>query len=101
MVNLMTTHTTVSSTFGTFTEEQLKILKNGLRELSDVFTMQESQREVVKDIMGNLYEELKIPKKIIRKMAKTYHKQNFSEVVAEQEEFELLFTGILGNSSSD
>ena len=90
--------TTVASTFGTFTEEQLRILKNGMKEMSDVFTMQESQREVIKDILGNLHEELKIPKKLIRKMAKTYHKRNFEEVVAEQEEFELLYEGIVTKS---
>ena len=54
--------TVVSSTFGTLTEEQLRILKNGMKEMSDVFTMQESQREVIKDILDNLYEELKISK---------------------------------------
>lgn len=90
--------TVVSSTFGTLTEEQLRILKNGMKEMSDVFTMQESQREVIKDILGNLHEELKIPKKLIRKMAKTYHKRNFEEVVAEQEEFELLYEGIVAKS---
>jgi hypothetical protein len=90
--------TVVSSTFGTLTEEQLRILKNGMKEMSDVFTMQESQREVIKDILGNLHEELKIPKKLIRKMAKTYHKRNFEEVVAEQEEFELLYEGIVTKS---
>lgn len=90
---------TVASTFGTFTKEELKILKNGMRELSDVFTMQESQREVVRDILNSLHEELKIPKKIIRKMAKTYHKSNYSEVLAEQEEFELLYSGIIEESS--
>ena len=90
---------TVASTFGTFTNEELKVLKNGMRELSDVFTMQESQREVVRDILNSLHEELKIPKKIIRKMAKTYHKSNYSEVLAEQEEFELLYSGIIDQSS--
>lgn len=85
---------TVASAFGNFDEDQLKTLKGGLKELSDVFTMQESQKEVVKDIIANLHEELKIPKKLINKLAKTYHKRNYSEVVAEQEEFELFFEGI-------
>lgn len=85
---------TVASTFGTFTDDELKVLKNGLKEMSDVMTMQEAQKEVLKDITNSIFEELKIPKKIIRKMAKTYHKKNYSEVVAEQEEFELLYEGI-------
>ena len=86
---------TVSTTFGTFSDDQLKTLKNGMKELSDVFTMQESQREVVKEIINGVHEELNIPKKIIRKMAKTYHKRNYDEVVAEQEEFEALFSSII------
>lgn len=86
---------TVASTFGTFSEEELKVLKNGLKELSDVMTMMESQKEVFKDIIDSVYSELKIPKKIIRKMALTYHKKNYNEVVAEQEEFELLYEGIV------
>jgi hypothetical protein len=86
---------TVASTFGTFDEEQLKVLKSGLKELSDVFTMQESQKEVVKEIVSNLNEELNIPKKIISKLAKTYHKRNFESVSMENEEFELLYSGII------
>lgn len=85
---------TVASTFGTFTEEELTVLKKGLSELSDVMTMMESQKEVFKDIINSVYDELKIPKKIIRKMAVTYHKKNYNEVLAEQEEFELLYEGI-------
>lgn len=85
---------TVISTFGTFTDEELNTLKKGLREYSDVLTMMESQREVIKEIINALYDELKIPKKLIRKMGVTYHKKNFSEVSAENEEFELLYEGI-------
>jgi len=88
---------TVASTFGTFTNEELKVLKNGMKELSDVFTMQESQREVVKEITERVHEELKIPKRLIKKMAKTYHKSNFSEISAENQEFELLYEGIVND----
>lgn len=90
---------TVASTFGTFTDAELAILKKGLKELSDVMTMQEAQRDTLKEIINSVYDELKIPKKIIRKMAKTYHKSNYSEVVAEQEEFELLYEGIISENS--
>lgn len=90
---------TVASTFGNFTDEELNVLKKGLKELSDVMTMMESQREVLKDIINSVYDELKIPKKIIRKMAVTYHKKNYNEVVAEQEEFELLYEGISSDNS--
>jgi len=92
---------TVVSAFGTFTNEELNILKKGIREYSDVLTMMESQKELMKDIIGNLYEELKIPKKLIRKMAVTYHKKNFSEVTAENEEFEALYEGVISQSQEN
>ena len=90
---------TVASTFGTFTDAELNTLKKGLKELSDVMPMQEAQRDTLKEIINSVHDELKIPKKIIRKMAKTYHKSNYSEVVAEQEEFELLYEGIISDNS--
>lgn len=90
--------TTVVSSFGTFTDEELNTLKNALREYSDVMTMMESQKEVMKDIVNSLYDELKIPKKIIRKMAVVYHKKNFSEVTVENQEFELLYEGVISKT---
>jgi hypothetical protein len=90
---------TVASTFGTFTQQELDVLKKGLKELSDVMSMMDSQREVLKDIINSVHDELKIPKKIIRKMGVTYHKKNYNEVVAEQEEFELLYEGIVQENS--
>lgn len=86
---------TVISNFGTFTDKELETLKKGVKELSDVYTMQEAQRETVKSIIDEIYEELKLPKKLIRKIAKTYHKQNYAEVVAENQEFELFVEGIV------
>jgi hypothetical protein len=88
---------TVVSTFGTFTDQELETLKKGVNELVDVMEMQASQRAVAKDILDNLHEELKIPKKLIRMMAKTQFKRNYGEVIAEQEEFSLLFEGMVGN----
>lgn len=84
---------TVVSSFGTFTTDELDTLKKGMRELSDVYTMQEAQRDTVKSIIDELYEELKIPRNLLKKLAKTYHKRNFSSVSMENSEFELLYEG--------
>lgn len=93
----MNTKTVVSS-FGTFTDKELTFLKGGMKELSDVFTMQEAQRDTVKEIIDRVHQELKIPKKIIRKMAKTYHLQNFNTISYENEEFELLYESVIDSS---
>lgn len=90
----------VSSTFGNFSEEELNKLKKSIREMSDVMTMMDAQKDTMKSIIDDVYDELKIPKKIIRKIAKTYHKQNFSEQQTENEEFELFYEGISSNSNS-
>ena len=72
-----------------------------MREFSDVKTMMESQKEVMKEIVNYLYEELAIPKKMIRKMGVVYHKKNFSEVTAENEEFETLYEGIISQTEEN
>lgn len=88
----------VASTFGTYSSDELVKLKKGIREMSDVMSMMDAQRDTLKSIIDELYDEVKIPKKIIRKLAKAYHKQNFSQQVVENEEFELFYEGITGTN---
>jgi hypothetical protein len=87
--------TSIASTFGNFTDDELNRLKKAVRELSDVYTMQEAQRETVKEIIAGVYEDLKIPKSIIRKIAKAYHKRNYDAIMAENEEFSLFYEGTM------
>ena len=47
-----------------------------------------------KDILTAAHDSLKVPKKILRKMARVQYKQNFETEVAESKEFEALFEGI-------
>lgn len=91
---------TVASTFGTFTEKELSLLKSSLRELSDVYTMIEAEKDTEKGIIDRANEELSIPKSLIRRLAKTYHKKNYSSVSIENEEFALLYEGVVGESNS-
>jgi hypothetical protein len=50
-----------------------------------------SNTEAIKDIVNVANDELKIPKKIVKRMAKTQFKQSFESEVAESKEFEALF----------
>lgn len=81
----------VVSAFGTFDEKQLKLLKDSLSNLCDIYTMMDAQKDAAKEVIDNVFEELKIPKSLVRKMAKTYYKANFYSVVSENEEFETLY----------
>lgn len=91
--------TTVSTIFGTFSEEEMKKLRNGLSEISDVMTMMEAQRDTQKELINTLFDDLKIPKKIIRRLAKTYHKKNFVEESTINTEFEALYEGVDGGNA--
>lgn len=84
----------INTLFGTFNDEELQALKGAIDEMIIVMERQEAQRLAMKDILDATFDTLKIPKKILRKLAKVKYKQSFQEEVAEQGEFESLFEGI-------
>jgi len=84
----------ITTLFGTFNDSELIALKGAIDEMIVVMEKQDAQRLAMKDILDATFDTLKIPKKILRKMAKVQYKQSFQEEVAEQSEFESLFEGI-------
>ena len=83
--------TKVNTLFGSFDDEQLKKLKGYIDESVMYLNRNKSNTEAMNDIVNIAYDELKIPKKIIKRMAKTQFKQSFQIEVAESKEFEALF----------
>lgn len=81
----------VNTLFGSYDEEQLKKLKGYVDELVLHMNKNQSNNEAMKDIVDIANEELKIPKKILKRMAKTQFKNSFQTEVAESKEFEALF----------
>jgi len=58
-----------------------------LQEISNSLTRIEAERDLIKEILQKMQDECEIPKKLSRKLAKVYHKRNFEEEVAEQNDF--------------
>ena len=83
--------TKVNTLFGSFDEEQLKKLKGYIDELVLHMNKNQGNNEAIKDIVNFANDELKIPKKIVKRMAKTQFKNSFQTEVAESKEFEALF----------
>jgi hypothetical protein len=83
--------TKVNTLFGSFDEEQLKKLKGYVDELVLHMNKNQANNDAMKDIVDFANDELKIPKKIIKRMAKTQFKNSFQTEVAESKEFEALF----------
>lgn len=86
--------TAVTTLYGSFDENQLKSIRDALSEMSNEMSIIDSHKEAIKDVVDALYDNFKIPKKVIRRMAKTHHKQSFQEEVTEDNEFEALYLGM-------
>jgi hypothetical protein len=84
----------IQTLFGTFNDEQIKSLKGAIDEMIIVMQKQDSLKVEMKDIVDATYDSLKLPKKILKKMARVQYKQSFQEEVAENKEFEVLYEGI-------
>ena len=81
-------------------QDQKKI-RECMEEISNSYTRTEGERSFVKEAIENLAEEVDIPKKILRKMSRIYHKQNMSAVAGEIEDTKALmetFTTKLDNN---
>ena len=76
-----------------------KSIKKCMDELSASMARTEGEREFLKEAINNICEEYEMSKKTFRKLAKVYHKQNFSREVAENEEFETMYEQLTGETS--
>ena len=87
--------TKVNTLFGSYDDEQLKKLKGYVDEMVLHMNRNQSNNDAMKDIVDAAHEELEVPKKIIKRMAKTQFKNSFQTEVAESKEFEALFESML------
>ena len=83
--------TKVNTLFGSFDDEQLKKLKGYIDEVVLHMNKNKANNEAIKDIIDIANDELKLPKKIVKRMAKTQFNNSFQTEVAESKEFEALF----------
>lgn len=76
-------------------EDQMKRLKGAIREIDVAMTQIQNQKDHIKQIISDVYDELEIEKKLIRKMGKVYHKQEFSKIKNENGEFEAFYESVI------
>lgn len=78
-----------------------KKIRDALQEISHSLTRTEAERDLIKDIIKTTCDQFELDKKIFRKMAKVYHRSNFTEEVAEHSEFEVMYQTITGQDAGD
>ena len=69
-----------------------------LQEISNSLTRIEAERDQIKEILQKMQDDFEIPKKLSRKLAKTYHKRNYEEEVASQNDFVETYEAVAGPS---
>lgn len=79
-----------------------KKIRDALSEISNSMTRMSAERDLIKEIKADLFEEYKevLSKKQISKMSRVFHKQNFNEEQAEADEFETLYESVVLSSSA-
>ena len=75
-------------------EDRQKLLKV-IKECSDSMTRAKSEKDFVREAVAEISEELEVPKRLVNRMVKVYHKQNFDEEVAVQDQFETLYQTVV------
>lgn len=77
--------------------DKKKIL-DAVREISNSLTRISAERDLMKDIVKDISDNFQIPRKVVNKIAKTYHKQNLTQEVQEHEEFVELYDSVTKTS---
>jgi hypothetical protein len=68
-------------------DDDRKKFLGAIQEISASMTRMEAERDLIREIVKDQSAEHQIPKKTISKIARTYHKQNLTEVEADHDEF--------------
>jgi len=67
--------------------EDRKKIKDAVQEISNSMLRMEAERDLIKEIVKDISDNHQIPRKIVAKIAKTFHKQNLTQEVADHEDF--------------
>ena len=78
-----------------------KKLKGAIQELNDSMTRVAAEKELQKESITKICDELGLDKKLVRKMSKTYFNANFNSEVEEQKTFEEFYEIIINGGKKD
>lgn len=76
-----------------------KAILDCMKEISASMTRIGAERELIREAITNICDQQNLSKKTFRRMAKTYHKQNFNQEVEEHEEFETMYETITNSTT--
>lgn len=71
-------------------EDKIKLL-DALKEISASMSRVEAERDLLKIVKNDICDELQLNRKVLNKLARTYHKGNYTEELEFQRDFEKLY----------
>jgi len=86
-------HPTV--TVNSLSSEDKKKLRGAINELNDSMTRTAAERDLQKETINKVFEDLGVDKKVVRRMAKAYYKANFNEEIEENKNFEEMYDVVM------
>ena len=92
---LVNNHTTNISSLN---DMERKKLKKAIMEINDSMTRVAAERDLQKEAVVALHDELGVDKKLIRRLSKAYFKANFGQEVEENKAFEESYDLIIKNT---
>jgi len=78
----------------TSTADRDKLFKV-IKECSGSLARVDGERTFIKESVGNICKELNLPKRLVNRLLKVYHKQNFEEETAVNDQFQTLYETIV------
>ncbi len=72
-------------------EKLFKIVK----DCSDSMARIEGENDFIRESIAETAKQMQLPKKLVAKLVRVYHKQNFDEEVAVNEQFENLYESVV------
>lgn len=91
-------HNNPTVTINALSIEDRKKLRKTIEALNDSMTRVAAERELQKEAINNIFDELGVDKKVVRRMAKAHFKANFNEEVEENSNFEDFYKTIMKES---
>ena len=66
-----------------------------IRDCSDSLTRMAAEKDLVRESIAETAKNMQLPKQLVSRLVKVYHKQNYDEEVAVHEQFETLYETVV------
>lgn len=80
-------------------EVERKRVRDALQEISNAMARMEGEREFIRDAKKALVDDQLVDKKVLNRMVKVYHKQNYAEERQTDNEFQDMYEIVTGQTT--